>query len=346
MNRALDVAIAGAGLVVTSPFLAAGALAVKLQDGGPVLYRQMRVGTRRRRLRAAEAADDDRRCGNAGRRVRGGQGRRADHEGRAPAAAAVDRRAAAALERRARRDVRDRPAADPSLPGRQVRREPAPPPRREARHHRLGADPRPRVAAVGGAHRARPLVRAAPGLEDGSPDPPAHPARPLRRHLPGRDRAAGAIRRLHDPAVPSEPRDRRALHVRRTACRHRLGVPPCRCDDDRDRRRRTRPGALPRRPAGARPARRRPRVHRRAPRPRRGPRRAADRASDRPRPRDPRAVARRARTGGGARPGRGDVAPLRRQVPRAPLLRRARDRVAADVAPDRAAGGACRSRSS
>jgi len=29
---------------VTSPFLAAGALAVKLQDGGPVLYRQTRVG--------------------------------------------------------------------------------------------------------------------------------------------------------------------------------------------------------------------------------------------------------------------------------------------------------------
>jgi lipopolysaccharide/colanic/teichoic acid biosynthesis glycosyltransferase len=44
VNRALDIAIAGAGLVVTSPFLAAGALAVKLQDGGPVLYRQMRVG--------------------------------------------------------------------------------------------------------------------------------------------------------------------------------------------------------------------------------------------------------------------------------------------------------------
>ena len=44
MNRALDVAIAGAALVVGSPLLAVGALAVKLQDGGPVLYRQMRVG--------------------------------------------------------------------------------------------------------------------------------------------------------------------------------------------------------------------------------------------------------------------------------------------------------------
>ncbi len=44
LNRALDVAIAGTGLVVTSPLLALGALAVKLQDRGPVLYRQVRVG--------------------------------------------------------------------------------------------------------------------------------------------------------------------------------------------------------------------------------------------------------------------------------------------------------------
>jgi lipopolysaccharide/colanic/teichoic acid biosynthesis glycosyltransferase len=44
VNRALDVAISGLGLVVSSPLLAAGALAVKLTDGGPVLYRQTRVG--------------------------------------------------------------------------------------------------------------------------------------------------------------------------------------------------------------------------------------------------------------------------------------------------------------
>jgi lipopolysaccharide/colanic/teichoic acid biosynthesis glycosyltransferase len=44
LNRSLDVAIASAGLVIGSPFLAAAALAVKLEDGGPVLYRQTRVG--------------------------------------------------------------------------------------------------------------------------------------------------------------------------------------------------------------------------------------------------------------------------------------------------------------
>src|SRR5262249_48563086 len=44
LNRVLDIALAGAGLVLTSPLLAASALAVKLEDGGPVLYRQVRVG--------------------------------------------------------------------------------------------------------------------------------------------------------------------------------------------------------------------------------------------------------------------------------------------------------------
>ncbi len=44
MNRAADVAVAGAALLVTSPLFALAALAVKLEDGGPVLYRQSRVG--------------------------------------------------------------------------------------------------------------------------------------------------------------------------------------------------------------------------------------------------------------------------------------------------------------
>ena len=44
MNRAADVVLAGFGLVVASPVLALAALATKLGDGGPVLYRQKRVG--------------------------------------------------------------------------------------------------------------------------------------------------------------------------------------------------------------------------------------------------------------------------------------------------------------
>jgi lipopolysaccharide/colanic/teichoic acid biosynthesis glycosyltransferase len=44
MNRALDVAGSALGLTVASPLLAAAAVAIKLEDGGPVLYRQRRVG--------------------------------------------------------------------------------------------------------------------------------------------------------------------------------------------------------------------------------------------------------------------------------------------------------------
>ena len=44
MNRALDIATAALGLAVTSPILVASALAVKLEDGGPVFFRQTRVG--------------------------------------------------------------------------------------------------------------------------------------------------------------------------------------------------------------------------------------------------------------------------------------------------------------
>ncbi len=44
MNRALDLAGASLGLAAASPLLGLAALAIKLEDRGPVLYRQTRVG--------------------------------------------------------------------------------------------------------------------------------------------------------------------------------------------------------------------------------------------------------------------------------------------------------------
>jgi lipopolysaccharide/colanic/teichoic acid biosynthesis glycosyltransferase len=44
VNRAADVAIAGTALLVSSPLLGLAALGIKLEDGGPVLFRQERVG--------------------------------------------------------------------------------------------------------------------------------------------------------------------------------------------------------------------------------------------------------------------------------------------------------------
>jgi lipopolysaccharide/colanic/teichoic acid biosynthesis glycosyltransferase len=44
VNRTLDAAVAGLGLGLASPVLAAAAIVIKLDDGGPVFYRQRRVG--------------------------------------------------------------------------------------------------------------------------------------------------------------------------------------------------------------------------------------------------------------------------------------------------------------
>jgi lipopolysaccharide/colanic/teichoic acid biosynthesis glycosyltransferase len=44
VNRAADLAVAGSALFVAAPLVALAALAIKLEDGGPVLYSQTRVG--------------------------------------------------------------------------------------------------------------------------------------------------------------------------------------------------------------------------------------------------------------------------------------------------------------
>ena len=44
LKRAFDVALAGTGLVLSAPLWAFFATAIKLEDGGPVFYRQSRVG--------------------------------------------------------------------------------------------------------------------------------------------------------------------------------------------------------------------------------------------------------------------------------------------------------------
>ena len=43
-RRLFDVAVGGTSLVLLSPLLGIAAAAIKLEDGGPVLYRQTRVG--------------------------------------------------------------------------------------------------------------------------------------------------------------------------------------------------------------------------------------------------------------------------------------------------------------
>jgi lipopolysaccharide/colanic/teichoic acid biosynthesis glycosyltransferase len=44
MSRALDIVIATLGLILLSPVLAIAALLIRIEGGGPVIYRQLRVG--------------------------------------------------------------------------------------------------------------------------------------------------------------------------------------------------------------------------------------------------------------------------------------------------------------
>jgi exopolysaccharide biosynthesis polyprenyl glycosylphosphotransferase len=50
LKRSFDVAVAGAGLLVTAPLLAGIALTIRLASGSPILYRQTRVGRRGERF--------------------------------------------------------------------------------------------------------------------------------------------------------------------------------------------------------------------------------------------------------------------------------------------------------
>ena len=52
MKRLFDIALSGAGLVASSPLWLVLAVAIRLEDGGPVFYSQDRVGWRGRRFRA------------------------------------------------------------------------------------------------------------------------------------------------------------------------------------------------------------------------------------------------------------------------------------------------------
>ena len=162
VNRALDVDDRRrSGSSLSSPFLALGALAVKLEDRGPVLYRQTRVGKdgadfELLKLRTMVVGAERRAPAlRSTRAIRGSRG-----SGRVLRRLSLDELPQLwNVVRGEMSMIGPRPTLRYQVDA--VRRAPAAPARRRPGHHRLGADPRPRVAAVGGADRARPLVRRA-----------------------------------------------------------------------------------------------------------------------------------------------------------------------------------------
>ena len=183
MNRALDVATAGLGLAVASPVLAVAALAVKLGDGGPVLYKQRRVGLDGKefellKLRTMEVGAERKGAGYAVNR----RDPRITPVGRLLRRLSLDE--LPQLWNVVRGDM-SLIGPRPTLAYQVERYTPRQRRRLEVKpgHHRLGADPRSRSAALGRPDRARRVVRREP-LSPGRPeDPRAHAARSARRDL-------------------------------------------------------------------------------------------------------------------------------------------------------------------
>src|SRR5205085_7478416 len=102
-----------------------------------------------------------------------------------PAAAPLARRAAAAVERPPRRYEHHRPEANAPLPGGALHATPTAAAGSKAGHYRLGAGARPRQGPMGGADRARRLVRRAPLALPRPADPRQNPGGALQRNVQG-----------------------------------------------------------------------------------------------------------------------------------------------------------------
>ena len=163
-RRAFDVVVAGAAL---ARHRARSSRSRSSRSGwsrtGHPIYRQRRVGKRRRAVRHAQAAHDGRRRRAHGRRA--WPSTRATRASRASARSCAAPRSTSCRTSSTSCAARWRSSARARRSRSQVEQYTE---RQRGRlavkpgHHRLGAGQRPRVAAVGRAHRARPLVRRAP----------------------------------------------------------------------------------------------------------------------------------------------------------------------------------------
>ena len=161
-KRTMDLIVTPFVLLFTLPLLVMAAVCIKLEDRGPILFRQVRVGRDGRRItvyklrtmvvdaesRLAQIMEANERTGPA-LQARGGS---PDNTRRADPASVEHRRAAPAVQRAERDHVAGRTTSGPSERGRPVRRGAA----RAAPCH-----PGSHRALAGGSAR-RPLLRVVP----------------------------------------------------------------------------------------------------------------------------------------------------------------------------------------
>ena len=169
IKRLFDMALAGLALLVLSPVFGAIALAIRLDDSGPVLFRQQRVGAHgshftllkfRSMVVDAEARLEALRAQSEGNGVlfKMKDDPRITRVGALPAQV-LARRAAAAVERAARRHEPRRAAPAAAGRGRAVRVARQPAAAHPPGHHRALAGQRALEPVVGGERAARSLLR-------------------------------------------------------------------------------------------------------------------------------------------------------------------------------------------
>ena len=188
LKRTIDVAISGSALVVLGIPLMIIAALIRRTSPGPVFYTQERMGLDGHAFQVYKFRSMYGRRGGRNRPDLGARERPALHAGRTLAAAVRPRRAAAIVERPARRHVDRRPAARASLFRRAVQApDPAihAAPQGQGGHHRLGAGQRlARQHLPREAHRVRSLLHRELVGRAGSQDHVAHVAeRPAEARL-------------------------------------------------------------------------------------------------------------------------------------------------------------------
>ena len=183
-RRVFDVVVAGSALLVASPLLLAAVVAIRLESRGSAIYRQRRVGKDGRAFDVLKLRT----------MVTG-----AEHMGAGLAVSEGDTRITRIGRLLRRTSLDEVPNLVNVLRGEMAIVGPRPTvpvqvdrytERQRGRlavkpgHHGLGAGQRAHRAALGRAHRARPLVHRAPLLAPGPAHPAAHGAHGLRRRRP------------------------------------------------------------------------------------------------------------------------------------------------------------------
>ena len=184
LKRVIDLTLGVLGLILASPIILLTWILIKIEDRGPLFFKQVRIGRHGKPFTVYKfrtmVVDAEARLEGAGGRQRAAgpavqdDPRSPDHPGRQDPAGLQPGRAAPAHQRRAGPDEPRRPPAGPPVRGGPVRSRAAGPPEGEARPDRSVAGRGPGQPLVRRLPPPRPLLRRELVGVAGPDHPPGH----------------------------------------------------------------------------------------------------------------------------------------------------------------------------